>query len=126
MFEALSEKLTSALRKVRGQQRLNEDNIAQALRDVRMALLEADVNYKVVQAFLDVVQGRAIGEEVPGGVTAGQYFINIVSDELAEMMGGGHQGLQLDGAIPAVAMLVGLQGSGKTSTVGSCRCFRRP
>ncbi len=118
MFEALSEKLTSALRKVRGQQRLSEDNIAQALRDVRMALLEADVNYKVVQAFLDAVRVRAIGEEVPGGVTAGQYFINVVSDELAEMMGGGHQALQLDGAIPAVAMVVGLQGSGKTSTVG--------
>ena len=118
MFEALSDKLGSALRKVRGQNRLTEDNIAQALQDVRMALLEADVNYKVVQAFLKAVQERAIGEEVPGGVNAGQLFIKIVSDELGEMMGGGHQALQLDGVIPAVAMVVGLQGSGKTSTVG--------
>ncbi|MCZ6532076.1 MAG: signal recognition particle protein [SAR324 cluster bacterium] len=118
MFEALSEKLTGALRKVSARQRLSEDNIASALQDVRMALLEADVNYKVVQAFLDAVRVRAVGEDVPGALNAGQYFIKIVSDELAEMMGGGHQGLDLDGAIPAVAMLVGLQGSGKTSTAG--------
>ena len=86
MFEALSDKLGGALRKIRGQNRLTEDNIAQSLQDVRLALLEADVNYKVVQAFLKAVQERALGEEVPGGVNAGQHFIKIVSDELAEMM----------------------------------------
>jgi signal recognition particle subunit SRP54 len=118
MFEALSEKLTSALRKVGGQQRLSEASIEQALQDVKMALLEADVNFKVVQSFLESVQEKAVGEEVPGGISAGQFFIKVVSDELAAMMGGGHQALQLDGAIPAVAMVVGLQGSGKTSTVG--------
>lgn len=118
MFEALSEKLTSALRRVRGKARLDEENIDSALRDVRLALLEADVNFRVVTAFLEAVKRRALGEEVPGGLTAGQYFLKVVSDELAEMMGGEHQDLQLAGSSPAVVMLVGLQGSGKTSTVG--------
>jgi signal recognition particle subunit SRP54 len=85
---------------------------------VRIALLEADVNFRVVRAFLEAVQKRALGEEVPGGISAGQYFIKIVSDELAAMMGGAHEPLHLEGASPAVLMLVGLQGSGKTTTIG--------
>ncbi|HKI97636.1 MAG TPA: signal recognition particle protein [bacterium] len=118
MFESLQEKLTGALGRMRGKQRLNEANIAEALQQVRVALLEADVNFRVVRAFLEAVQKRAVGEEVPGGVTAGQYFIKIVNDELAAMMGGAHEPLRLEGASPAVLMLVGLQGSGKTSSIG--------
>jgi signal recognition particle subunit SRP54 len=123
MFEALSEKLTAAMAKVRGQARLTEQNIAAALLDARTALLEADVNVKVVRAFLGSVQERVLGTDIPGGLTAGQFFIKTVSDELAEMMGGAHRGLNLDGAIPAVVMLVGLQGSGKTSTAGKLAKF---
>jgi len=116
MFEALQEKLSGALSRIRGTARLNESNIQDALQQVRLALLEADVNVRVVRAFLDAVQQRALGEDVPGGLTAGQYFLKIVSDELTQMMGGAHVPLRLDPPIPAVAMLVGLQGSGKTST----------
>ena len=118
MFESLQEKLTGALGRVRGKQRLGEANIEEALQQVRLALLEADVNFRVVRAFLEVVKQRALGEEVPGGITAGQYFIKIVNDELAAMMGGAHEALRLEGPAPAVLMLVGLQGSGKTSTIG--------
>jgi signal recognition particle subunit SRP54 len=118
MFEALQEKLTGALSRIRGRNRLDEANISEALGQVRLALLEADVNFRVVRAFLAAVQERALGEEVPGGITAGQYFIKIVSDELAAMMGGAHEPLALGGPPPAVLMLVGLQGSGKTSTAG--------
>lgn len=118
MFEALQENLTGALGKIKGSNRLNEDNIEEALGQVRLALLEADVNVRVVRAFLDAVKGRALGEEVPGGLTAGQYFIKIVSDELTEMMGGAHKPLSLEGGKPVVLMLVGLQGAGKTSTIG--------
>ena len=118
MFESLQEKLTGALSKIRGRNRLSESNIEEALGQVRVALLEADVNFRVVRAFLNTVQERALGEEVPGGISAGQYFIKIVSEELAAMMGGEHQGLNLGEPTPAVVMLVGLQGSGKTSTIG--------
>ena len=118
MFESLQEKLSGALSKIRGRSRLTASNIEEALGQVRVALLEADVNFRVVRAFLNTVQERALGEEVPGGISAGQYFIQIVSDELAAMMGGEHQGLNLEGPVPAVIMLVGLQGSGKTSTIG--------
>jgi signal recognition particle subunit SRP54 len=118
MFEALQEKLSGALSRIRGTARMSTANIQESLEQVRLALLEADVNVRVVRAFLDSVQQRVLGEEVPGGLTAGQYFIKIVSDELTEMMGGAHEGLRLDPPIPAVLMLVGLQGSGKTSTAG--------
>jgi len=118
MFDALSEKLSNALKKVKGQSKLTEENIETALKDVRVALLEADVNFKVVKAFLETVQETALGEEIPEGLTAGQFFIKTVSDELAEMMGGGHQELNLEGRAPAVVLMVGLQGSGKTTTAG--------
>jgi len=123
MFEALSEKLTAALGRVRGTARLTAENVAPALEDARTALLEADVNVKVVRAFLDAVQQRVLGEEVPGGISAGQFFIKCISDELTELLGTQHQGLQLEGASPAVLMLVGLQGAGKTSTAGKLAKF---
>jgi signal recognition particle subunit SRP54 len=118
MFEALTEKLSATLSRVRGQTRLSEENIASAVRDVRLALLEADVNIRVVREFLASVQQRALGEEVGGGLSAGQHFIKIVHEELTALLGSEHQRLSLQGNPPVPIMLVGLQGSGKTSSVG--------
>ncbi|MDH4226082.1 MAG: signal recognition particle receptor subunit alpha, partial [Deltaproteobacteria bacterium] len=118
MFEALTEKLSAAVSRIRGKTRMSEENIAEALGDVRTSLLEADVNLKVVKSFLDAVKGRVVGEEVPGGLTAGQFFIKTVHDELTALMGGGHQGITPAAKPPTVVMLVGLQGSGKTSSAG--------
>jgi signal recognition particle subunit SRP54 len=97
---------------------LTEDNIGQTLNEVKMALLEADVNFRVVKAFLRSVKARAIGEEVQSSLTPGQQFIKIVNEELTEMMGGANSGLTEPEKTPLVTMLVGLQGSGKTSSVG--------
>ena len=118
MFDTLSDKLSGSLRKVRGRGRLTEDNLGQTLKEVKMALLEADVNFRVVKAFLRSVKARAIGEGVQGSLTPGQQFIKIVNEELIEMMGGVNFGLNETETAPLIAMLVGLQGSGKTSSVG--------
>ena len=118
MFETLSEKLTSTLRKVRGQGRLTEENLDQTLNNVKMALLEADVNYRVVKAFLRSVKERAIGQEIQDSLTPGQQFIKIVNEELTEMMGGANSGFSETKDAPLTVMMVGLQGSGKTSSVG--------
>ena len=118
MFETLSEKLTGTLRKVRGQGRLTEENLSQTLNSVKMALLEADVNYRVVKAFLRSVKERAIGQEVQGSLTPGQQFIKIVNEELTEMMGGANSGFVETEDTPLTVMMVGLQGSGKTSSAG--------
>ena len=113
-----SEKLTSTLRKVRGQGRLTEENLSQTLNSVKMALLEADVNYRVVKAFLRSVKERAIGQEVQGSLTPGQQFIKIVNEEMTEMMGGANAGFVETEETPLTVMMVGLQGSGKTSSAG--------
>jgi len=118
MFETLSNKLTASLRKVRGQGRLTEDNVSHTLNEVKMALLEADVNYRVVKAFLRSVEARAIDEEVQGSLTPGQQFIKIVNEELTEMMGGENSTLTEPEFSPLITMIVGLQGSGKTSSAG--------
>ena len=118
MFETLSEKLTGTLRKVRGQGRLTEENLSQTLNSVKMALLEADVNYRVVKAFLRSIKERAIGQEVQGSLTPGQQFIKIVNEELTEMMGGANSGFVETEDTPLTVMMVGLQGSGKTSSAG--------
>ena len=118
MFETLSEKLSGTLRKVRGQGRLTEENLSQTLNSVKTALLEADVNYRVVKAFLRSVKERAIGHEVQGSLTPGQQFIKIVNEELTEMMGGANSGFVKTEDIPLTVMMVGLQGSGKTSSAG--------
>jgi len=118
MFENLSQKLTTTLRKVRGQGRLTETNIDDSLKEVKMALLEADVNFRVVKAFLKSVKSRAIGEEVQGSLTPGQQFIKIVNDELTNMMGASNESLAKSEDGPTVVMVVGLQGAGKTSSVG--------
>ncbi|MFN3919233.1 MAG: signal recognition particle protein [Methylohalobius sp.] len=117
MFDNLSERLTQAFKKIRGQGRLTENNIQDTLREVRMALLEADVALPVVKAFIDRVKERALGREVQSSLTPGQAFVKIVYQELIEVMGGASQGLDLATQPPAVILMAGLQGSGKTTTV---------
>jgi len=116
MFESLTDKLEITFKKLRGQGRITEKNIDDALREVRLALLEADVHIKVVKSFLDAVKSKAIGQDVLGSLTPEQQFVKIVRDELTTLLGGTHQGLDLKAAPPVVIMLVGLQGSGKTTT----------
>ena len=118
MFDAVSDKFNAIFSKVRGRARLSEENISEALRDIRMALLEADVNFKVVKSFTSSVREKAVGTEVTARVTPGQQFIKIVHDELVDLLGATGQALTLSGPSPAVIMLVGLVGSGKTTTAG--------
>jgi len=123
MFENLSGRLSETVRKLRGQARLTEDNIRDALRDVRMALLEADAALPVVKAFTERVKERAIGQEVLKSLTPGQAFIKIVHDELVHVMGDANESLRLDTRPPVVVLLAGLQGSGKTTTVAKLARF---
>ncbi len=116
MFENLTEKLDGVFKKVTGRGRLSETNIKDALKEVRLALLEADVNYKVVKNLVEEIRQRAIGQEVLDSLTPGQQLIRIVNDELTRLMGGARETLQLVGRTPHSLMLVGLQGSGKTTT----------
>lgn len=116
MFEDLSEKLEQAFRGLRSRGVLDEEAIAEGLREIRRALLEADVNYKVVKDFLARVEERAKGQQVLRAVSPGQQVVKIVHDELVELLGTRARGLELGGRRPAVVMLVGLQGSGKTTT----------
>jgi signal recognition particle subunit SRP54 len=116
MFESLSERLNLVFKRLRGQGRLSEQNIQEGLREVRLALLEADVNYKVTKDFIGQVGRRAVGQEVLGSLTPGQQVVKIVNEELTALMGGASQELTLIGKPPAVLMLVGLHGCGKTTT----------
>jgi len=116
MFAELSDKLNKTFKKLKGHGILSEKNIQDALKEVRMALLEADVNYKVVKKFIDDIQQRAVGREVHDSLTPGQQMIHIVSQELTSLMGGSRQDLLLHGRTPFVILLAGLQGSGKTTT----------
>jgi len=118
MFDSLTEKLEGAFKKLRSRGRLTPENIQSGLREVRMALLEADVHYKVTKDFIKSVQERAVGSEVLKSLTPGQQVIKIVHEELIALMGGQSQELNLQGPRPHVLMLVGLQGSGKTTTAG--------
>jgi signal recognition particle subunit SRP54 len=117
MFESLTEKLELTFKRLRGQGKITEKNIDDAIRDVRLALLEADVHVKLVKNFLDSVRAKAMGQEVLQSLTPDQQFLKIVRDELVELLGGEHQDLDLKTAPPVVIMLVGLQGSGKTTTL---------
>lgn len=117
MFESLSDKLQSVFKKIRGHGTLSEANVQEALREVRLALLEADVHYKVVKDFVSSVQSKALGQEVLQSLTPGQQLVKIVHQELIRLMGEGERRLNLSGS-PASIMLVGLQGSGKTTTAG--------
>ncbi len=118
MFENLSEKLNLTFKKLRGHGRLTEKNIQEALQEVRLALLEADVHYKVVKKFIEDIRQQATGQEVLESLTPGQQVIKIVHGELSRLMGGARQELNLIGRTPFSIMLVGLQGSGKTTTAG--------
>ncbi len=123
MFDGLSERLGRTLKNVRGQGRLTEDNIKDALRDVRMALLEADVALPVVREFIARVKARAVGKEVLLSLTPGQAFIKVVSDELTVTMGEACEQLNLSTQPPAVILMAGLQGAGKTTTVAKLARF---
>ena len=124
MFEGLQDRLEGIIHKVKGYGKINEDNISEMLREVRLALLEADVNYKVVKEFTNNVKEKALGEEVSKSLKPGEVFVKIVNDELAELLGGDKEDLNLSGN-PAILMLVGLQGSGKTTTIGKLSLFLR-
>jgi len=117
MFENLSERLTKTLRAVAGRSRLSDENISDALRDVRTALLEADVALGVVKDFIERVRVRAIGQEVATSLSPGQAMVKLVHDELVALMGAANDGLNLAAAPPAIVLMAGLQGAGKTTTV---------
>ena len=116
MFDNLTGRLSQVLKQLRGQARLTEENVGEALRQVRMALLEADVALPVVREFIDHVRDRALGREVQSSLSPGQAVIKIVQEELVALMGGGHAALNLNLEPPAVILLAGLQGAGKTTT----------
>ncbi|MCK8825859.1 signal recognition particle protein [Fuchsiella alkaliacetigena] len=118
IFEGLAEKLQNTFDKLKGKGKLSEDDVKSALREVKLALLEADVNFKVVKNFIKRLEERAVGEEVLESLTPAQQVIKIVNEELTDLMGGTQSKLTLGSRTPAVVMLVGLQGAGKTTTVG--------
>ncbi|MEM7304192.1 MAG: signal recognition particle protein [Pseudomonadota bacterium] len=117
MFDNLTKRLSDTVGKLRGQARLTDDNIQEALREVRMALLEADVALPVVKAFIERVRSEAIGKEVVQNITPGQAFIKIVQEELVHLMGDVNEELQLNTQPPAIVLVAGLQGAGKTTTI---------
>lgn len=116
MFESLSEKLENIFKKLKGRGVLNEESVNASLKEIRMALLEADVNFKVARDFIEDVRTRAIGKEVLESITPGQQIVKIVHDRLVELMGGTSANIKFGARVPAAIMLVGLQGCGKTTT----------
>jgi len=125
MFDNLSDRLQAVFKKLKGHGKLTEKNVQEGLREVRMALLEADVHYKVVKQLIADIKERALGQEVMASLTPGQQVIKIVNDELTALMGGRHADLKLSGTFPPSIMLVGLQGSGKTTTAGKLAVLLR-
>ncbi len=117
MFETLSDRLQNVIKNIKGYGKITEDNIEPMIREIRLSLLEADVNYKVVKEFTNKVKEKALGEEVKKSLSPGEMFVGIIRDELQELLGGEQKELNLVGN-PATLMLVGLQGSGKTTTIG--------
>ena len=124
MFENLGDRLQSAVNKIKGYGKITEDNISEVTREIRLALLEADVNYKVVKEFINNVKEKALGEEVAKSLKPGEQFVKIVKDELVELLGGEKEDLYISGN-PSILMLVGLQGSGKTTTIGKLALLLR-
>ena len=124
MFETLGDRLQNAIHKIKGYGKITEDNISEMMREIRLALLEADVNYTVVKEFTNTVKEKALGEEVASSINPGDLFVKIVKDELTELLGGQAEELNMKGN-PAILMLVGLQGSGKTTTIGKLANFLR-
>lgn len=124
MFENLSDRLQGIAHKIKGYGKITEDNISEMMREIRLSLLEADVNYKVVKEFTNKVKEKALGEKVDKSLNPGDLFVKIVRDELQELLGGDNAPLVVDKK-PTIAMLVGLQGSGKTTTNGKLATFLR-
>ena len=124
MFEDLGDRLQNALNKIKGYGMITEDNIDSMMREIRLALLEADVNYKVVKEFTNSVKEKALGTEVKKSINPGDMFVKIVKDELVELLGGDSSPLYVSGK-PSVLMLVGLQGSGKTTTIAKLGLYLR-
>ncbi len=124
MFEYMGDRLSKAIKNIRGMGRITEENISEAMREIRMALLEADVNYQVVKEFVNKVKEKALGMEVQKSLKPDEVFIKIVKDELVDLLGGEEAPLYVDGK-PSIIMLVGLQGSGKTTTAGKLANYLR-
>src|SRR4029450_3687833 len=118
MFDSLSTRLQDVFKSLRGQGRLTPENIEAALREIRLALLEADVNFKVVKAFIDRVRDRAMGQDVLRSLSPSQQVVKIVRDEMVALFGEAEGGLKATNARPGVILLLGLQGAGKTTTAG--------
>lgn len=124
-FEGLADRLQNALQKIRGKGKLTEADVNEMMREVRLALLEADVNFKVVKDFIKRVKERAVGQEILKSLTPGQQVIKIVHDELKELMGGEQSKIEVANKPPTVVMMVGLQGAGKTTTTGKLANYLR-
>lgn len=124
MFENLGDRLQNAINKIKGYGKITEENISEVTREIRLALLEADVNYKVVKEFINNVKEKALGEEVQKSLRPSELFVKIVKDELVDLLGGNSEPINITGN-PAILMLVGLQGSGKTTTIAKLANFLR-
>src|SRR5512141_3264885 len=118
MFENLTDKLQRAFKNLRGQGKLTEENIQEALREIRLALLEADVNFKVVKELIDHIQAKAVGQEVMTALSPAEQVVKIVRDELIAILGKDTAKLKLASQPPTIVLMAGLQGSGKTTTSG--------
>jgi len=125
MFDSLSEKLQTTLTEVRGRGTLSESDVSAAMREIRLALLEADVNFKVVKSFTDAVKERAMGADVIGQLNPGQQVVKIVSDELTELLGGAARDLSFSPRPPTIVVMAGLQGSGKTTATAKLARYLR-
>ena len=125
-FEGLSNRLQEITRKMRGKARLTESDLKEMLREVKLALLEADVNYKIVKEFISTIQEKALGQDVLKSLTPGQQVVKIVKDELVELLGGVESKVNFTPNPPTIIMLIGLQGAGKTTTAGKlANLFRK-
>src|SRR5438270_4655325 len=125
MFDSLAEKLQATLSDVRGRGTLTEADVSAAMREIRLALLEADVNFKVVKSFTEAVKERALGADVLGQLNPGQQVVRIVSDELSELMGGAARDLAFSPKPPTIVLMAGLQGSGKTTATAKLARYLR-
>jgi signal recognition particle subunit SRP54 len=125
VFDNLGEKLQATLADVRGRGTLTEDDITAAMREIRLALLEADVNFKVVRSFTSTVREKALGADIVGQLNPGQQVVKIVSDELTELMGGAASELVFSPRPPTIVLMAGLQGSGKTTATGKLARYLR-
>src|SRR6478672_36804 len=125
MFDSLAEKLQATLADVRGRGTLTEDDINAAMREIRLALLEADVNFKVVKSFTNSVKEKALGADIVGKLNPGQQVVKIVSDELTELMGGAAREISFSPRPPTIIVMAGLQGSGKTTATAKLARYLR-